>query len=262
MSKTVGDHPPGQEMNGSGVGRDWINLVTADDDQAWLAKTRVVLSPIAAPSIMGLFGFMIATLMVGAWQAGWYGGSGTPAILWPLALVAGGLLQIIAAIACLRARDGVALAVHAVWGAFWIGWSTLQLLVVTGIMPPVALGTANPGLAFWFLGLGLVTASAALAATATNGLLFATLGTLTAGSGLTAAGFFAGNLSITEAGGWLFVASALAAWLLGTGMMMEHSFGRVIIPLGKWSKDANVPGRAPTTPIQHATGMPGVRVGQ
>jgi hypothetical protein len=30
----------------------------------------VFLTPIAAPSIMGLFGFMIATLMLGAWQAG------------------------------------------------------------------------------------------------------------------------------------------------------------------------------------------------
>jgi hypothetical protein len=45
-------------------------------------------------------------------------------------------------------------------------------------------------------------------------------------------------------------------------MMFEHSFGRTIIPIGKWSKDANIPGRKPVSPIQFPAGMPGVRVGQ
>lgn len=179
----------------------WIELANADDERAWLARTRVTLSPIAAPSIMGFFGFMIATLMVGAWQAGWYGGRVTPLILWPFVLVAGGLVQVVAAVACLKARDGVALAVHTVWGAFWISWSVLQILVVTGTMLPIPLGTTSPSFAFWFLALGLVTGSAALASAASSGLLFLTLGTLTAGAGLTAAGFFAGSLGVIQAGG-------------------------------------------------------------
>jgi hypothetical protein len=53
------------------AGRDWYALAVADDETGWRARTRVVLSPMAAPSIIGLFGFMGATLMVGAWQAGW-----------------------------------------------------------------------------------------------------------------------------------------------------------------------------------------------
>ncbi len=237
-------------------------LAVSDSEEAWLARTRVTLSPIAAPSIMGLFGFMIATLMVGAWQAGWYGDALTPSFLWPFALIAGGFTQIIAAVACLKARDGVALAVHTAWGAFWIGWSVLQILVVTGTLAAIPLGSTSPGFAFWFIGLTLVTGSAALASTATSGLLFLTLGSLTAGSALTAAGFYAGNLGVTQAGGWLFVVSAAAAWLVATAMMLENSFGRTIIPLGKWSRSANVPGRVATMPIQRPVGMPGVRVGQ
>ncbi|HEX7107548.1 MAG TPA: hypothetical protein VF218_16395, partial [Acidothermaceae bacterium] len=58
--------------------RDWYALAVAEDEDAWRARTRVVLSPMAAPSIIGLFGFMGATLMVGAWQAGWYGTPTTP----------------------------------------------------------------------------------------------------------------------------------------------------------------------------------------
>jgi len=149
-----------------------------------------------------------------------------------------------------------------VWGAFWVGWSVLQILVVTGTMPPIPLGTANHAFAFWFLAIGLVTLSATLVSTAQSILLFVALGCLTAGSGLTAAGFFAGNLGVDQAGGWLFVASALASWLVATAMMAEHAFGRTIIPLGRWSLAANIPGRAASLPVQRPTGMPGVRVGQ
>ena len=90
----------------------------AEDHEGWLSRSRVILTPIAAPSIMGLFGFMIATLMLGAWQAGWYGSAVTPIIIWPFALVAGGIMQSVAAVASFRARDGVAVAVHTAWGSF------------------------------------------------------------------------------------------------------------------------------------------------
>ncbi len=57
--------------------------------------------------------------------------------------------------------------------------------------------------------------------------------------------------------------SAAAAWLLATGMMMEQSFGRTILPLGKFtSRDANIPGGMATRPVGRESGMPGVRVGR
>lgn len=239
-----------------------IDLATSEEDEAWLARTRVFLQPIAAPSVMGLFGFAVATMMVGAWQAGWYGGPSTPELLWPFTLVAGGLLQIIAAIACFRARDSVALAVHSIWGAFWLAWSTLMLLVTIHVLPSLTLGNQNATFGFWFIGLTLVTFSASVAALAQSGLLVIGLGTLTAGSVLTAIGFWAGSLGADQAGGWLFVISAATAWLFATAMMLEQSFGRTIIPLGKLSTNANVPGRMPTRPIGRQAGMPGVRVGQ
>lgn len=242
--------------------RTWEDLYTAEDAAAWRARTRIFLSPIAAPSILGLFGFMTATLMVGAWQAGWYGGPTTPLVIWPFALFAGGLLQIIACAACFRARDGVALAVHGIWGAFWIGWSVLQLLVATHVLPSIPLGATNSTFAFWFIALALVTGSAMFAALAQNIGTFLVLGALAAGSALSAAGFYAGSLGVVQIGGWLFVASAGMAWLTATAMMLEHAFGRTIIPLGKWSRAGNVPGRTPTLPMSYSEGMPGARVGQ
>lgn len=238
------------------------DLAVADDRAAWLARTRVTLTPMAAPSIMGLFGFTIATVMLGAWQAGWYGNATTPLILWPFALVAGGVLQVVAAIASLRARDGVATAVHTAWGSFWFGWGILQLLVATHVMAPVPLGAANASMAFWFIALTLVTIWGMFGSLAHSVGLFTVLSTLSAGSALTAAGFYAGSLPIVRAGGWLFVVSAAAAWLVAGAMTLEHAFGRTIIPIGKWSARGNIPGRVNAEPLTYPAGMPGVRVGQ
>jgi hypothetical protein len=245
-----------------GPRRSFEELAVAEDHEGWTSRSRVFLTPIAAPSIMGLFGFMIATLMLGAWQAGWYGSPATPILIWPFALVAGGILQSAAAIASFRARDGVAVAVHTAWGSFWIGWGILQLLVTTHVLPAIPLGATSPSFAFWFIALTLVTSFGALGALAQNLGIFTVLGTLAAGSALTAAGFYAGSLGTVRAGGWLFVVSAAAAWLVAGAMVLEHAFGRTIIPLGKWSARANVPGAQVTDPIEYPAGMPGVRVGQ
>lgn len=251
-----------QMRSGQADHRSIEQLAVAEDHAAWLSRRRVFLTPIAAPSIMGLFGFMIATLMLGAWQAGWYGSAKTPLLIWPFALVAGGILQSIAAIVSFRARDAVAVAAHTAWGAFWIGWGILELLVTTHVVAAIPLGVSSPSFAFWFIALTLVTFWAALGALAQNMGLFLTLGTLTAGAALTAAGFWAGSLATLRAGGVLYVISAAVAWLTAGAMVMEHSFGRTIIPLGKWSPRANLPGARVTDPIAYPAGMPGVRVGQ
>ena len=160
--------------------RSFEELAVAEDHDGWVSRSRVFLTPIAAPSIMGLFGFMIATLMLGAWQAGWYGDARTPLLIWPFALVAGGILQSVAAVASFRARDGVAVAVHTAWGSFWIGWGTLELLVSVHVLSAIPLGAASPSFAFWFITLTLVTSFGALGALAQNLGMFVTLGTLTA----------------------------------------------------------------------------------
>lgn len=238
------------------------DLAVAEDHAGWVSRSRVFLTPMAAPSIMGLFGFMIATLMVGAWQAGWYGTAASPLFVWPFALFAGGIMQSVAAIASLRARDGVAVAVHTAWGSFWVGWGVLQILVMLHVLPAILIGATSPAFAFWFIALTLVTGVGALGALGQNILLFLTLGFLTIGSALTASGFYAGSGITVNAGGWLFVCSAVAALVTAAAMTLEHAYGRTIIPLGKWSKEANTPGAIVTDPIAYPAGMPGVRVGQ
>lgn len=53
---------------------------------------------------------------------------------------------------------------------------------------------------------------------------------------MTAAGLFAGNLTTSRVGGWFFVVSAGLAWLTAGAMVLEHAFGRTVIPIGKFAR--------------------------
>src|SRR5690242_21823481 len=76
--------------------------------------TRVVLQPISAPSILGLFGFAGATFIVAGHLAGWYGNPTTEVYLAPFAAFFGGLAQFMAGMWAYRARDAVATAMHGI----------------------------------------------------------------------------------------------------------------------------------------------------
>src|ERR1044072_6961690 len=98
--------------------------------------TRVVLQPIAAPSVLGLFGFAGATFIVAANLAGWYGTPDTPGYLFPFAAFFGGLAQFTAGMWAYRARDAVATAMHGMWGAFWLGYGVPTILIAAPPLKP------------------------------------------------------------------------------------------------------------------------------
>lgn len=229
---------------------------------AWTERSRIVLTPIAAPSILGFFGFAGATFMVGSLLAGWWGVPATDAaIIAPFALFFGGLAQLLAAMWSYKARDAVATAMHGTWGSFWLAWGLLVLLTAGGVLPTTALTSRAFG--FWFIVLGLVTLFGALAALAENLGVFTVLILLSAGSCLLAAGLVGGIPVVVNAGGYVLVASAAAAFYTSWAMMMASSAkGRTILPLGNLKAAANIPGRKAMEPLGYPAGMPGAKVGQ
>jgi hypothetical protein len=102
----------------------------------------------------------------------------------------------------------------------------------------------------------------ALASLAESLGLFAVLSTLAAGSTLAAIAEIGGYDGITKAAGWVFVFSAGFAWYTASAMMLEGSFGRVILPTGKYSRQHNMPGSRVPEKVEFSEGMPGVKVGQ
>ena len=204
---------------------------TATELGEWRDHTRVFLQPIAAPSILGLFGFAAATFMVAANLAGWYGGKASPEYLFPFAAMFGGVAQFAAGMWSFRARDALATAMHGMWGAFWMAFGILFLLVATGdIKPPT--GTW-PELGYWFLTLGAITGAGALASLAQNLGVTAVLVPLSVGSILLAVFYLVGGTGWEHTAGWVLVASAILAFYVATAMLVKSTFGRVILPLGE-----------------------------
>jgi succinate-acetate transporter protein len=230
------------------------------DHREWVDHTRVFLQPIAAPSILGLFGFAGATFMVAAHMAGWYGNANSATYLFPFAATFGGIAQFLAGMWAYRARDGVATAMHGTWGAFWIAFGVLHLLGATGtIVLPTGV---FPELGYWFLVLAVVTGFGTIAALGENLGITAVLATLTVGSALAAVFFLVGGTGWETAAGWVLVASAFIAAYVAGAMMIAGAWGRTILPLGEYRKSANVPGKRPIQTLEYELGEPGVKHGQ
>jgi succinate-acetate transporter protein len=223
-------------------------------------RTRFVLQPIAPPSVLGLFGFAAATFIVSANLAGWYGNSKSGVYLFPFAAAFGGLAQLLAGMWSYRARDGIATAMHGMWGSFWLAYGILNLLAATGA---ITIPTGSfPELGYWFLALAAITAAGALAATFESLGLFSVLGVLAAGAAFAAIHYLTGSSTWETVAGYVLMASSFLAFYVATAMMLEGAAGKVILPLGKPRTEANTPGEHITHPIGWTLGEPGVRHGQ
>lgn len=228
----------------------------------WRNHARVFLQPIAAPSILGLFGFAAATFMVTAYLVGWYGKATSPLLIFPFATAAGGIAQGAAALWAFKARDGLATAIHGVWAAFWLGYGFLNFMIALKLVPAPAPHAAVPELAYWFFALAAITLIGAFASLAESLALSAVLWPLTAGVALLGVFYLLGGSGWEKVGGYVTMASAFTAFYAASAMMLASTFGRVILPLGKYRREANVPGGQHTYPIQFALGEPGVKQGQ
>lgn len=240
-------------------------VASAGLDGGWedgFAPPRVFLQPIAAPSILGLAGFAGATFIAASNLAGWWGTPTSGLAIAPFAAMFGGLAQFVAGMWAYKARDAIATLAHGTWGAFWLAYGILNVLLATHTLAAPTPWYHDPALGFWFFALAITTAIAMVAATAESAALVAVLGTLAAGSGILAGAYVFGSHGWVQVAGWVLVVSAGLAWYTVLAMVTLAASGKTVFPLGKYKKDANVPGGKPVRPIQLEWAEPGVKMGQ
>src|SRR5436309_7365865 len=185
------------------------------DSNGWadgFARPRVFLQPIAAPSILGLAGFASATFIVASNLAGWWGTPTSGLVLAPFAAMFGGLAQFLAGMWAYNARDAIATLAHGTWGAFWLAYGILNILLATHTLAAPTPWYHDPAVGMWFFALAITTAIAMVAATAESIGLTAVLGTLAAGSGILAGAYIFGSHGWIQVAGWVLVVSAGLAW--------------------------------------------------
>lgn len=220
-----------------------------------ITPARIYLQPVAAPSILGLFGFAAATFMFAAHMAGWYGTAASGLYLAPFALILGGIAQFLAGMWAFKARDGLATAFHGVWGSFWIAYSVLYFMFARmGTAFPAG---AFPELGFWFLVIAAITWVCAWASLGENMATFLVLASLGLGSTLEAIARLSGNMGgLHIAAGYVLIISSLIAFYTATAMMLAETFGRTVLSLGKAQEGAVAP------VVSLGAGEPGVVRGQ
>jgi succinate-acetate transporter protein len=161
-----------------------------------------------------------------------------------------------------KTRDGIATLAHGTWGAFWIAYGILNLLLATHVLAAPTPWYHDPEVGFWFFALAITTGIAAIAATTESAALTAVLSTLAAGSGILAGAYIFGSHGWAQVAGWVLVFSAGFAWYTVLAMLLTGVTGRAIVPLGKYKKSANVPGEKLIRPIELEWAEPGVKMGQ
>jgi succinate-acetate transporter protein len=202
---------------------------------AWGEGSRIVLTPVAAPSILGLYGMFSAALLYGSNLAGWWGTATSPVLIFPFLLMLGGLAQLIGCIWAYRARDALATAMHGVWATFWLAFGLYQWLVATGNLP-LATAVSRPAafdLGMWFVPLVAITGALAVAAAAASVGLVGVLTLLTGASLFAAIGYTGHHPVSNTIAGWLFVLAAAVAWYVASALLIESERGRAVLPTGR-----------------------------
>ncbi|HET8741816.1 MAG TPA: GPR1/FUN34/YaaH family transporter [Gaiella sp.] len=253
-----------EERGPATVEHDGGRLGDVSDGEALPA--RVYLTPIAPPVTLGLFGFFASTMIVSTWLLGWWGTpTGSQPTMFEIAAMFGGVAQFAAGLWSFRARDYIGSALLTMWGTYWMAWGFLEALAAAGTISIPSLSTPQQGFAVWFIPLALFTTWGAVAAVRENVPLFLVLATVGVGSAFACAGFWAGSPDLVKVGAWLFVFGACFAWYTGAMVLLEYSWGRVILPFGvvprlmKLPAAANVPGARISAPVEYALGQPGTR---
>jgi uncharacterized protein len=224
------------------------------DESGEPVPAQIYLQPIAAPSVLGLYGFAGATFMVAAHMAHWYGGAKTDLYLASFAATFGGLAQFTAGMWAFKARDAMATAMHGTWGAFWLAYGLLQLSFISGTLPQPA--GPFPALGYWFIVLAAITWAGMFAATAVNKPIAVVLWFLAAGSTAAAVAELLGSDGGRIVAGYLFIISAFIAWYAASASMLESTFQKPVLPLGMTARRKQEPRLVP------GQGEPGVIRGQ
>lgn len=210
--------------------------MTETDEQDTLSSKPTIVeanvnSPIADPAPIGLAGFAMTTMMLSLINAHAIGGSAINAVL-PLALLYGGLAQLLAGMWEVRNRNTFGALAFTSYGAFWISYYVL----VKYWLPGMSAGAANDAVGFFLLLWGVFTFYMFVASMMTNVAVLSVFLTLWITFGLLAASAFGGNVGayfqVGEAGGYVGCVCAFLAWYTSFAGVTNATWKRAVIPVG------------------------------
>jgi succinate-acetate transporter protein len=198
-------------------------------DQTAQAQTARVVEtkPVTAdPGPLGLAAFALTTFVLSIFN------SGLPIVL-GLALAYGGFAQLLAGMWEFRTGNTFGAVAFTSYGAFWISFWAFEQFYAKEITDKVALGNA---VGLFLIGWGIFTAYMFIASLRTSvaiSVVFFLLATTFIVLGI---GDAEANKSITHIGGFIGIATAIAAWYASFAAVTNSTFGRTVLPVKELKK--------------------------
>jgi hypothetical protein len=186
---------------------------------------------IANPAPLGLAAFALTTFVLSMVNSGLVSDTAEP-VVFGLALAYGGIGQLLAGMWEFKTGNTFGATAFSSYGAFWISFWALVTFFVKDI--PKEEAGAAVGLYLW--AWGIFTAYMFVAALRTTAAVALVFFLLTATFIILGIGNSGGHTGIVKLGGYVGLATALAAWYASFAQVINSTFGRTVAPLGPLSR--------------------------
>jgi hypothetical protein len=181
---------------------------------------------IANPGPLGLAAFALTTFVLSMFNAGLVGSGGEP-VVFGLALAYGGLAQILAGMWEFRTGNTFGATAFTSYGAFWLSfWAFVQFFE-----DKVPKADAGHAVGLYLIAWGIFTTYMFVASLRTTGAIALVFILLAVTFVVLGIGNADGHENIVKIGGWLGLATALAAWYASFAEVTNATFGRTVFPV-------------------------------
>ena len=191
----------------------------------------------ADPGPLGLAAFAGTTFVLSMINAGLVGrgslvGGGLLPLVAGLALAYGGIAQFTAGIWEFRTGNTFGAVAFCSYGAFWISFFMIVQFGVPGIVAARGATEIFSGLSLWLYMWGIFTSYMFVCSLRTTGAVALVFLLLAITFILLAIGDMGhGHTTITHWGGYVGVATAIAAWYASFAAVINSTFARVLLPV-------------------------------
>ncbi len=219
----------GSIAHGSGSDRvaerqDPTQGVTARTSESGVIRTQPVT---ADPAPLGLAAFALTTFVLSMFNSGLQNEKGIPVVL-GLALAYGGLAQLLAGMWEFRTGNTFGATAFTSFGAFWLSFWAFEQFFAKDITDKVALGNS---VGLYLIAWGIFTAYMFVASLRVSVAVAVVFFLLAITFILLGIGDANADKSITHAGGYVGLATAIAAWYASFAAVANSTFGRTILPV-------------------------------
>ena len=179
----------------------------------------------ADPGHWAVFAFATTSFALGYVNSGWIGASAVFVVL-PLALIFGGLVQLIVGLLEVFRKNIFGACVFGTYGPFWIIYGLYVEFFASSVNKTDAGATAALFLAMF----AVMTFFFVVASFGTDWMLVAIFTLIDVALILLAIGAGEANATLTHIGGYVTIAFAVLAWYHALGGLVEGTFGRNLLP--------------------------------